>query len=185
MGAMMAGLLEPDTMALRNPGWMQQGGYLLLVDVGTRTTGVVTFETQPEFTWVAKLSGATDIGMIDVFRAMQEAFGQLAGSAPRLEETPFWEALLTRGETWYSGRTVDFRTQRNAIADRFGKRIAQYAVQLLGGEAWNRVAVVFLAGGGADVPLHALSTHSSSVFVISDAQMANATGFYLFGRSRG
>lgn len=184
MGAMMAGLLEPATMALRNPGWMRQGGYLLLVDVGTRTTGVVTFETQPEFTWVAKLSGATDIGMIDVFRAMQDAFGQMAGSAPRLEEAPFWEALLTRGKTWYSGRTVDFRTQRDAIVDRFGKRIAQYAVQLLGGEAWNRVAVVFLAGGGAIIPQKAFQAHSSSVFTVPEPQTANATGFYLFGRSR-
>ena len=185
MGAMMAGLLEPDTMALRNPGWMKQGGYLLLVDVGTRTTGVVTFETQPEFTWVSNLSGATDIGMIDVFKAMQEGFSQQVGGAPRLEEAPFWESLLSKGETWYGGKTIDFQAQRNAVVDRFGKRIAQYAVQLLGGEAWNRVAVVFLAGGGADVPLQALSAHSPSVFVVSNAQMANATGFHLFGRSRG
>lgn len=185
MGAMMAGLLEPETMALRNPRWMEQGGYLLLVDVGTRTTGVVTFETQPEFTWVSKLSGATDIGMIDVFRTMQEAFGQLAGSAPRLEEAPFWETLLDKGETWYGGKTVDFRRQRDAIVDRFGKRIAQYAVQLLGGEAWNRVAVVFLAGGGATLPQEAFQAHSVSVFKVPEPQMANAMGFYLFGRSRG
>ncbi len=185
MGAMMAGLLEPETMALRNPRWMEQGGYLLLVDVGTRTTGVVTFETQPEFTWVSKLSGATDIGMIDVFRTAQEAFGQLAGSAPRLEEAPFWESLLGKGETWYSGRTVDFRAQRDAIVDRFGKRIAQYAVQLLGGEVWNRVSVVFLAGGGAEVPKEALKEKAVSVFTVPDAQMANAAGFSLFGRSRG
>ena len=184
MGAMMAGLLEPETMALRNPGWMQQGGYLLLVDVGTRTTGVVTFETHPEFTWVAKLSGATDIGMIDVFKAMQEAFQQQVGTAPRLEEAPFWESLLIKGETWYGGRTVDFRTQCDAIVDRFGKRIAQYAVQLLGGEAWNRVAVIFLAGGGATIPQTAFQAHSSSVFKVPEPQTANATGFYLFGRSR-
>ena len=184
MGAMMAGLLEPETMSLRNPQWMEQGGYLLLVDVGTRTTGVVTFETQPEFTWVAKLSGATDIGMIDIFRAMQTAFGRQVGSAPRLEEVPFWESLLTKGETWYGGKTIDFRETRDAIREQFGKRIAQYAVQLLGGEAWNRVAVVFLAGGGAVVPQTSLRTYGVPVFSVPDAQMANATGFYLFGRSK-
>ena len=79
---------------------------------------------------------------------------------------------------------MDFRTQRDAIVDRFGRRIAQYAVQLLGGEAWNRVAVVFLAGGGAIIPQKAFQAHSSSVFTVPEPQTANATGFYLFGRSR-
>lgn len=184
MGAMMAGLLEPETMAMRNPQWMEQGGYLLLLDVGTRTTGVVTFETQPEFTWVSHLSGATDIGMIDVFRALQTAFRQQTGSAPRLEEVPFWENLLRKGETWYGGEVIDFRDTRQAILQQFGERITQYAIQLLGGEAWQRVAVTFLAGGGAEIPKTSLQDRGVQTQCISDAQKANAMGFYLFGRSR-
>ena len=184
MGAMMAGLLEPETMALRNPQWMEQGGYLLLIDIGTRTTGVVTFETQPEFTWVSSLSGATDIGMIDVFRALQAAFRQQTGSAPRLEEIPFWENLLRKGETWYGGDVIDFRHTQQAILQQFGERVTQYAIQLLGGEAWQRVAVTFLAGGGAETPKASLQDRGVPTLCIPDAQKANATGYYLFGRSR-
>ncbi|SFV08437.1 ParM/StbA family protein [Alicyclobacillus macrosporangiidus] len=183
MGAMIASLLDPVTLELRNPAWTEHGGYLLLVDVGTRTTGFVTFETQPELALVNRLSDSVDVGVHDLHVALAGVFRQRTGETPPLSDR-IYDELLARGEVAYGGNAVSVEPERTRHMERLGGFIVRRIVERMGAEAVRRVQTVFVAGGGYAIALPALQNAFPRVYVVPNPQMANAQGYWIYGVTR-
>ncbi|WP_206830160.1 ParM/StbA family protein [Alicyclobacillus fructus] len=183
MGAMIGTLLDPVTMELRNPAWIEQGGYLLLVDVGTRTTGFVTFETQPELRLVSRLSDSVDVGVHDLYLALAGVFRQRTGETPSLSD-PLYDELYARGEVYYGGHTVSVEPERSKHIERMGQLIARRIQEHLGADGLKRIHTVFLAGGGYRMAQGVLQRMFPHVHLVPDPQMANAEGYRLYGLAR-
>ncbi|WP_029423366.1 ParM/StbA family protein [Alicyclobacillus macrosporangiidus] len=183
MGAMIASLLDPVTLELRNPAWTEHGGYLLLVDVGTRTTGFVTFETQPELALVNRLSDSVDVGVHDLHVALAGVFRQRTGETPPLSDR-IYDELLARGEVAYGGHTVSVEPERTRHMERLGGLIVRRIVERMGAEAMQRVQTVFVAGGGHAIALAALQQTFPRVYTVPNPQMANAQGYWIYGVTR-
>jgi plasmid segregation protein ParM len=183
MGAMIATLLDPVTLDLRNPAWTEHGGYLLFVDVGTRTTGFVTFETQPELRLVSRLSDSVDVGVHDLYAALAGVFRQRTGETPPLSDG-LYDELFARGEVYYGGQTVSVEPQRTRHIERIGGLIARRIQEHLGAEAVQRVHTVFVAGGGYVIAQTALQRVFPRVYAVPNPQMANAEGYRLYGVAR-
>ncbi|MBF8376822.1 ParM/StbA family protein [Alicyclobacillus mali] len=183
MGAMIGTLLDPTTLELRNPAWIEQGGYLLLVDVGTRTTGFVTFETKPELRLISRLSDSVDVGVHDLYLALAGIFRQRTGETPPLSD-PIYDELYTRGEVYYGGRVVSIEPERSRHMERMGHLIARRIQEHLGADAMKRIHTVFLAGGGYRLAQSVLQQIFPRVYVVPDPQLANAEGYRLYGLTR-
>lgn len=183
MGAMIASLLDPGTLELRNPAWTEHSGYLLLVDVGTRTTGFVTFETQPELRLVSRLSDSVDVGVHDLYVALASVFRQRTGETPPLSDG-LYDALYAYGEVFYGGQTVSVEPERSRHMERLGGLITRRIQEHLGAEALKRVHTVFVAGGGHRMVQTTLQRMFPRVVVVPNPQMANAEGYRLYGLTR-
>ncbi|ACV58222.1 ParM/StbA family protein [Alicyclobacillus acidocaldarius] len=183
MGAMIASLLDPATLELRNPAWTEHGGYLLLVDVGTRTTGFVTFETQPELRLMNRLSDSVDVGVHDLYVALASVFRQRTGETPPLSDG-LYDELYARGEVFYGGHTVSVEPERSRHIERMGGLIVRRIQEHLGAEALKRVHTVFVAGGGYRIVQTTLQRMFPRVVVVPNPQMANAEGYRLYGLTR-
>ncbi|MCL6548253.1 MAG: ParM/StbA family protein, partial [Alicyclobacillus sp.] len=175
--------LDPVTLELCNPAWTERGGYLLLVDVGTRTTGFVTFETQPELRLVSRLSDSIDVGVHDLYAALAGVFRQRTGETPPLSDR-IYDELFDRGEVFYGGQTVSVEPERTRHIERIGGLIVRRILEHMGAEAARRVHTAFVAGGGHVIVQAALQTVFPRVYSVPNPQMANAEGYRIYGLTR-
>lgn len=179
MGAIMAGLLDAETLQPRDAHLLRRGGYVLLVDVGTRTTGFVTFQTRP-FQYVEALSDSIDLGGNTLHQALAQVLQAETGETPSPSDLPLYSELLETGEVFFAGQVVSAHAEVQRVRDRVGKTILRQIVAKLGAETLHHVHAVFVAGGGAEWVVPVLQAQFPSVEVVADAQMANARGFRLF-----
>jgi plasmid segregation protein ParM len=179
MGAIMAGLLDVQTLQPRDAHLLRRGGYVLLVDVGTRTTGFVTFQTRP-FQYIEALSDSIDVGGNTLHQALAQVLQNATGETPSPSDTALYQELLETGEAFFAGQVVSAAAQVERVRERVGRTILRQIVAKLGAETLNHVHAVFVAGGGSGLVVDVLRSQFSSVQVVDHAQMANAHGFRLF-----
>ena len=165
-GAIMeAGLQERDLL--------QQGSYLGLVDFGFRTTDYVVYEAGDKFKPKSSLSGTIEIGMADLYKAVEAAFADLAGV--KLDVLDI-DTVIRNGSIFYAGKDYDLKEViAGAKADIAGAVLDRLK------EAWgqktNFLRVLFLAGGGAVELKERFKGFHGDVRLLRDPQFGNARGF--------
>lgn len=158
----------------------RSGKLLSVVDIGYKTTDVVTFEAGKKFSLLSSLSGTIDAGAADFERQVQNLFMERTGH--RLDPTRVARVIE------YGG--IDFRGQfldmRDAI-ERAREALAQLIidkVKLLWKDQTDFIWRVFLAGGGALLLQRYVSNIHFSTKTVADAQFANAKGFLEVAKRR-
>ncbi|MDP9728278.1 ParM/StbA family protein [Alicyclobacillus tolerans] len=179
MGAMMAGLLDTRTLKPRDEALLRHGGYLLLVDIGTRTTGFVVFETRP-FRYVESLSGSVDVGGHTFMQELSRLLGRVAGESPSLSDRALYQELLETGSVFFGGRMHTLTDEVDMVRQRVYTAVMREVMAKLGAQTLGKVQAVFLAGGAGAGAARYFQSHFARVEVLPDAQMANARGFRLF-----
>lgn len=147
-----------------------------VVDIGYKTTDVVTFEWRDGPQLRTELSDTFDIGMSNVTKLVDLAFREKTGD--RLSKNRI-EQIIRDKVVYYNGQELDM-TKEIALAHQHVAKTIADEVMVLWKEEKNSIFSVYLAGGGA-IALHSfLKNLHPRVKVAPDAQFANAEGFLKF-----
>lgn len=153
----------------------QRSGLGVVVDVGSRTTDVLTVAF-PDLSPIRSLSFSLEVGVGDAVRALQD----LAGDYPLPLDLA--EQALTVPVTW-RGKTLGGEQTAAPILRQLAGRIEDSLLQRLRAEA-GRLTAVALVGGGAMALGGSLTLDAPAVKVpAKDAVFANALGYQLAARA--
>lgn len=158
-----------------NPDLWKPGSAIILVEVGFKTTEILTFEITENKT-IVPVSSASDTLELgtsntvkDIIDAVYQKLGVKIDSA-MAEECVRREGIVYRGKEVGLGEVI--RKSRRDIA-----RTIRDEIKLIIGNRFDFVNCVSLAGGGAADLFEFFSDFYDDVRMVDDPQFANAYGY--------
>jgi len=153
--------------------YLVQGSYLGLIDIGFRTTDIISFMIEDTLILREDLSFTLDFGMSNLNGAADKIFTQKTGSKLDLAELI---RLVSAGKIFFKGKELDFTNELNACKEELA-RVIKDRVKSVWGNKLDFYNTVFLAGGGAKELCEKLTDIHSNTVLTKDARFANANGF--------
>ncbi|KKM13028.1 hypothetical protein SY88_00195 [Clostridiales bacterium PH28_bin88] len=156
------------------------GRLISVVDMGYKTTDVVTFEAGQAFRLRPDLSGTVDQGMNDLERHVLAVFTERTGR--RLDPARAGR-LLAEGGAVVTGKFLDLGEEINRARKALAGLIMD-KVRLIWRDQADFIWRVYLVGGGCTYLAEALQDLHPATHLVEDAQMANTRGFLAVARQR-
>lgn len=156
------------------------GRLISVVDVGYKTTDVVTFEAGHTFRLRPDLSGTVDQGISDLERRLLAVFTEKTGR--RLDPARAGR-LLEEGGIDLGGRFLDLREEISRTREALAGLIRD-KVRTIWRDQADFIWRVYLVGGGCVYLAERLQKLHASTCLVEDAQLANARGFLAVARQR-
>jgi plasmid segregation protein ParM len=153
--------------------YLIQGSYLGLIDIGFRTTDIISFMVEDTLILREDLSFTLDFGMSNLNGAADKLFTKKTGSKLDLPELM---RMVSTGKIFYKGEEWNFTNELNACKSELA-RVIKDRVKSVWGNKLNFYNTVFLAGGGAKELYENLKDIHSHTVLTKDARFANANGF--------
>lgn len=153
--------------------YLVQGSYLGLIDIGFRTTDIISFVIEDIMLLREDLSFTLDFGMSNLNGAADKLFTKTTGSKLDLAELM---RLVNTGKIFYKGREWDFTKELNACKFELARVIKDRVISVWGNKL-DFYNTVFLAGGGAKELYENLKDIHDCTVLAKDARFANANGF--------
>ncbi|MCR4441911.1 MAG: ParM/StbA family protein [Peptococcaceae bacterium] len=152
-----------------------QKGYLIgLVDVGTKTTDVIVFETADRFVIRHQLSATLEIGTMALYQEILKMASEEVGST--LEDNRIPVIMANANAFYHRGRNYDLtgiiEDARASIAQAIRDRLSS-----LWGSEVDLFRVVFLGGGGSAELSGGLRDIHPATVLLENCQFANVYGF--------
>ncbi|MBA1335357.1 MAG: hypothetical protein HPY66_0979 [Firmicutes bacterium] len=155
-------------------GYLVEGSYLGLIDIGFRTTDYIVFViNKGRLVLREDLSGTLDIGMAVLNNAVDKMFTDRTGSKL---DIPQLMHLVKQESIFYRGKEIVFRKEINAVKHEIA-RVIKDRIKIVWGNKLDFFHTIFLAGGGAKQLKENMNDLYNSIRVVKDSQMANALGF--------
>lgn len=174
-GAVYASL---DAQTLRQVAG--SGKLVSVVDVGYKTTDVVTFEAGDTFRLRSDLSGTVDQGISDLECRILAAFNERTGR--RLDQARAGR-LIEEGGMYLGGQFIELRDQISQAKEALTGLIMD-KVRLVWRDYADLIWRVYLVGGGCVYLADALQDLHPATNLVEEAQFANAQGFLAVARQR-
>lgn len=153
--------------------YLLSDSYIVLIDIGFKTTDYIVFFVEDRPYFLADLSGTIDAGISKIFTAMEQIYTVKTGSNL---DTGDFITILNKGSIYFKGKYIDFTEEITALKKELAKLIEKRIYTSLKG-ILDKVMVIFVAGGGgADLYPYLKDVHTN-VELVKDAQFANALGF--------
>jgi len=146
---------------------------LSVVDVGYKTTDVVTFEAEKKFRLRQDMSGTIDAGAGDIEKRVNSAFTEKTG---RRLDPALTSKLIKENGVFFRGKHIDLKNEIDVAKREIAQRIIDN-VRLIWNDRADFIDNVLLAGGGSILlndELKKIHYMTDSVF---DEQFANCKGF--------
>ena len=162
---------------------LQEGLKLALVDVGYKTTDLVTCELFPQYVALPSLSGSKNIGVVTVEGVLQAQYSRQYGTETLSRQN--LRLILQQKPIYRFGNRIELPIQP---ATEYTVSQIKRFIESKWRDARENIARVMIAGGGGALlgeKLRSLHEHSE---VLPEPQGANARGFYklgLFAKRRG
>lgn len=153
--------------------YMLSDSYIVLIDIGFKTTDYIVFLVEDRPYFLADLSGTIDTGISNIFTAMEQVYTAKTGSNI---DTADFITILNKGSIYFKGKYIDFSEEITALKKELAKLIEKRIYTSLKG-IFDKVMVIFVAGGGGSDLYPYLKDVHTNVELVKDAQFANALGF--------
>ncbi len=153
--------------------------YVVLVDIGFKTTDFATFYYNGKLDFIPDLSNTIDIGISRVLNFIDKIYTQKTGANADLETLM---TIIKEGKIYYRRKFVDFTEELNELKEETFRAIIKAVLNTLG-DKYERVSTVFVAGGGAVDLFTQLKDAHYRLIIIPDPQFANAKGFLKVAQS--
>ena len=149
-------------------------GYVLLVDVGYKTTDYIVVEVKGGVARpVSSLCGSVETGVYNVHAAIAADYQERTGAPLAVVRIP--EIIKDNGKIHHYGREIDIGGSIAKVATNTAANIADQVKAQLGDRA-AFIRITYLAGGGVNA-LPMLSTMFTAAKILPESQWANAFGF--------
>ncbi|MGH2331168.1 StbA family protein [Thermoanaerobacter mathranii] len=153
--------------------------YVVLVDIGFKTTDFATFYYNGKLDFIPDLSNTIDIGISRVLNFIDRIYTQKTGANADLETLM---TIIKEGRVYYRRKFIDFTEELNELKKETFQAIMKAVLNTLG-DKYERISTVFVAGGGTvDLFMHLKDAHYKLI-TIPDPQFANAKGFLKVAQS--
>jgi len=149
-----------------------------IIDVGGKTTNILVANRGAE---VARQSTSVSLGGWDIVRAVRPRISEVARDLD-LRDHDLARAIAS-GSLLYYGDEVDLSEIVQDVTCDFCQSVAAQATTLWG--SGSSLSTILISGGGANLVGDNLKTHfsrHSNVQVVEKPQLANAIGYYRYGR---
>jgi plasmid segregation protein ParM len=155
-------------------GYLVEGSYLGLIDIGFRTTDYIVFViNRGRLVLREDLSGTLDIGMAVLNNAVDKMFTDRTGSKLDIPELMH---LVKQESIFYRGKEIVFGKEINAVKHEIA-RVIKDRIKIVWGNKLDFFHTIFLAGGGAKQLKRFMGDFYHNIQIVKDGQMANALGF--------
>jgi len=180
-GAVYSEILGDDGRATGKPIVLDDGrpvdltdSKIGVIDVGFKTTDYVVLE---RMRWVDLESSSVNVGMNTIFRAVQRELNRRFNYDLPLYNV---ESAVASGEIESAGKKYDVRPITEAAMQAIAKKI----LDSISADWQNRAALraVLVAGGGG-AALWGYLRHWDAMYLMPNAQMANALGYFKLANS--
>ena len=151
-----------------------------IIDVGYKTTDVVTFEAGHSFSVRDDISGTIDAGVSDMEKAVLKQFFVQTGK--RLDISKAARIINTGG--------IDFKGEFLDLTDTIEKAkillssAIKDKIKIIWDDSSDLICKVYLAGGGALMLQNYLKELNRNTTTILDSQFANVKGFLEVGKNK-
>ncbi|MBP2070802.1 ParM/StbA family protein [Thermoanaerobacterium butyriciformans] len=153
--------------------YMIKDSYIVLIDVGFKTTDYVVFLINNRLRFSPDLSGTLDIGISKIFVALDKLYTQKTGSNT---DTEGLLSILENNNIYFRGQYIDFTKELNILKNELARLIKKSILNSLK-DKYEKVSTMFVAGGGGKDLYPYLKDAHANVELVKDAQFANAYGF--------
>ena len=148
-------------------------GKVLLVDVGFKTTDLVTAEiVNGQVRPIGSLCTSFEIGVFNLQEIIRQAFQKRTG-VPLIQNAA--KTLITEGKIYHYGKLLDFGLEIQKAKQAVTQSIIDQVQNFMANQMAS-LRIVYLAGGGA-IMLPELQRVYPITSVIPDPQWANVRGF--------
>lgn len=175
-----AGALYASSDMMYIQSLARSGKMVSIIDVGYKTSDIVTFEAGQSFSVRADMSGTVDAGVSDIEKAVLKQFFVQTGK--RLD--------ISKAAKIISAGGIDCKGQFFDLTDTIEKAKVHLSeaikdkVKITWDDSSDFICKVYLAGGGALLLNDYLKDLNRNTTTILDSQFANAKGFLEVGRSK-
>jgi len=153
--------------------YMIKNSYIVLIDIGFKTTDYVTFLIDNRLRFLPDFSGTIDTGISKIFATLGKLYTQKTGASANTEGLM---EILKDNNIYFRGQYISFETEVNILKNELARLVKKSIVDKLKDE-YEKVSTMFVAGGGGKDLYPYLKDAHTNVELVKDAQFANAYGF--------
>ncbi|SNX54143.1 ParM/StbA family protein [Thermoanaerobacterium sp. RBIITD] len=153
--------------------YMIKNSYIVLVDIGFKTTDYVTFLIDNRLRFLPDFSGTIDTGISKIFTALGKLYTQKTGASTNTEGLM---EILKDNNIYFRGQYISFEKEVNILKNELARLVKKGILDKLKDE-YEKISTMFIAGGGGKDLYPFFKDAHANVELVKDAQFANAYGF--------
>lgn len=153
--------------------YMIKNSYIVLIDIGFKTTDYVTFLIDNRLRFLPDFSGTIDTGISKIFATLGKLYTQKTGASANTEGLM---EILKDNDIYFRGQYISFEKEVNILKNELARLVKKGIIDKLKDE-YEKVSTMFVAGGGGKDLYPYLKDAHANVELVKDAQFANAYGF--------
>lgn len=175
-----AGALYASSDILYIQSLARSGKMVSIIDVGYKTTDIVTFEAGNSLTVRDDISGTIDAGVSDIEKAVLKRFFVQTGKRLDISKAA---KIINDGGIDFKGEFLDLTDTIEKAKILLSSAIKD-KVKIIWDDSSDFICKVYLAGGGALMLQNNLKELNGNTTTILDSQFANVKGFLEVGRNK-
>lgn len=153
--------------------YMIKNSYIVLVDIGFKTTDYVTFLIDNRLRFLPDFSGTIDTGISKIFTALGKLYTQKTGANANTESLM---EILKDNSIYFRGQYISFEKELHILKNELARLVKKGILDKLKDE-YEKISTMFIAGGGGKDLYPFFKDAHANVELVKDAQFANAFGF--------
>lgn len=153
--------------------YMIKNSYIVLVDIGFKTTDYVTFLIDNRLRFLPDFSGTIDTGISKIFTTLGKLYTQKTGANANTESLM---EILKDNSIYFRGQYISFEKELHILKNELARLVKKGILDKLKDE-YEKISTMFIAGGGGKDLYPFFKDAHANVELVKDAQFANAFGF--------